>query len=137
MNQFFKYTLAIVLVACFALVVRADEEAKTASPSDFNFNNIMQGAWSVELSTIDQESSTDDEMFPTVGLYNFTHSALHDGILVGTYTQQGSEEDASDFDVKLFIQADAEQTGSFKMIKRKKEEESDDEQVAEVRSDDF
>ena len=135
MNQFIKYSLALVFVLCLAVVCVAEEETKSAS--DFNFNNVMQGAWSVEVSEINiGEASTEEELFPVVGLYNFTHSALHDGILVGTYTQQGSEEDASDIEYKLFAQTEAEQAGSLKMIKRKKEESEEEEEVAETREGD-
>ncbi|KAF0978413.1 hypothetical protein FDP41_002233 [Naegleria fowleri] len=150
MNQFISKSFilfASLVLLCglwmAASVSLADEQqtsSTTTSSSDINVNNLLQGEWIVEMTTVDQDSSSGDadELFPQLGVYNFSHTPLQEGVLFGTYLPKGSEDDASEFDVKLLVQSDAEHSGSFKMIKRKKEEEpsEDVEEVAELRSDD-
>ncbi|KAG2392474.1 hypothetical protein C9374_012726 [Naegleria lovaniensis] len=145
MNQF-KSVLFSLFLLCAAVLLLfaaspslADDEKATTTASDINVNNLLQGEWVVEMTTVDQDSASGDadELFPQLGVYNFSHTPLQEGVLFGTYLPKGSEDDSSEFDVKLLVQSDAEHSGTFKMIKRKKEEESEDvEEVAELRKDD-
>jgi len=135
----------LVLTLFVAFVSCEGEEEKASTPattSDFNFNTLMQGAWAVEISTIDQEITNEDELFSTKGVYNLTHHPLQEGILFGSFNQLGSADEVqSDAEYKLLAQTESEaNTGSFKMIKRKKTEEEEEsnieEEVAELKSDD-
>ncbi|KAL9653010.1 hypothetical protein ABK040_015525 [Willaertia magna] len=137
-------TFLLVSIVIFSFFAVAEEE-KAASTLDFNVANVLQGEWNVELLTIDNENYQADpsSVIPTKGTYNFTYSPLHEGLLLGTFeeNQEGSSDeiDVSDL-IKLLVQSESEQSGTFKIIRRKKvEEEEQDElsDVTELQKDDF